>query len=133
MNRRAAKAARAEFRLFSRYLTGRKADAELADRYAGAVASLFPNEKPSAALRFARRHPWALGPLDAACALSQPEDPLRKRLLTAAAILEATPRHADLFLSRPASRTSTVLQLGWAGARASLKFAAGRALLVFLR
>src|SRR5207253_1408972 len=58
-----APALEAEARLFTRYLVGRPAPAELVDRYRAANAAIFtePVAREDAALvAFARRHPWSV-------------------------------------------------------------------------
>src|SRR5437016_1091752 len=83
-----------EARLFSHYLLGADPPREVVARYAAAHAFHFVEPAPAddrAVLDFAVRHPWALGPLDAACARRKPDSLLRKKLLMTAAILEASP------------------------------------------
>lgn len=112
----------AESVIFSRYLIGVTASAELSDRYALACAALFPEppSAPDAALvAFALRHPRWIAALDAAAALVRPGALLRRKILVMAAILETTPRHADLFLPRAQSPFGfflTVMRVGVASA-----------------
>ena len=101
---------------FGRYLVGREPTAELRARYLEACRVLFAETPPDGALWLARRSPWTIGPLDAAAALIRPESPLRKRLLTMAAVLEASPAHADEFLPRPMGAwalAGTALRVAW--------------------
>jgi hypothetical protein len=122
-----------EARRFARYVLGREAPAELLHRYVEASRLLFPEPprgRDAAVLAFVRRHPWSLGPLDAASALVHGGGQLRSRLLVMTAILEASPGCADDFL--PANVPAGRLFLGLAalGARAALKAAFG--LLLYL-
>ena len=69
---------------------------------------------------FARRHPWTVGPLDAATSVLQPGGVLHAKVLTMAAILETSPAFADEFLPRSVSRARCSWQLVVGGAAASL-------------
>lgn len=86
----------------------------------------------SAALRLARRHPRLLPLLDAGCALVRPDDPLRRWLLLAAAVLETDPAHARRFLPRRRSLPSLAATIAWHGVRGALLAVAGCALLAFV-
>lgn len=115
---------------FGRYLLGRTPSTELQARYAEALRLLSNRElETSAALRLATRRPWMLPFLDAACGWVRPRDPLRRRLLLAAAILEATPEHAHDFLPQQRSRAAILLLLAWKGLTASGKLVVGMLLL----
>jgi hypothetical protein len=70
-------------------------------RLAQALATHPALRRDSPACKLARRRPGLLGPLDAATALLRREDPLRRRLLVAAAVLETEPGLADRFLPEP--------------------------------
>jgi hypothetical protein len=99
----AASALEAEARLFARYLVGSPPPPELVARYRDASRVLWPTgpgPHDAARLAFVRRHPWSVGPLDAAAALLDPGGQLRGRILVASAILETTTVHADDFLPR---------------------------------
>jgi hypothetical protein len=93
----------AEARIFARYLVGRTPAPEVVARYRDASRALWP-EAPGPGdarrLAFVRRHPWSVGPLDAAAALLDPAGQLRSKVLVTAAILETTTAHADDFLPR---------------------------------
>lgn len=117
-------------RRLGRYLLGKTPSPELQARYAEALRTI-EGARParSAALETVRAKPWTLPYLDAACGFFRPDDPLRKRLLLAAAILEATPDHADDFLPRRHSRAMLLALLAWNGLRAALKLAVGVVLL----
>ena len=96
----------AEARIFARYLVGRAPTAEVVARYRAASRALWPGAPgPGDAerLAFVRRHPWSVGPLDAAAALLDPAGQLRSKVLVTAALLETTTAHADDFLPRTAS------------------------------
>jgi hypothetical protein len=124
----------AEARLFGRYLVGREPAAEVVARYREACRSLWP-EPPQGAdaarLAYARRHPWSVGPLEAAAALLDPEGQLRSRVLVAAAILEATPAHADDFLPHELRLPELFVRLAVAGTTAVAKALVGMLLWPF--
>lgn len=85
----------------ARYLVGRLPSAHLLARCE--VATRERLAPPAAGVdlalwRFVARHPWSLGPLDAAAAVLRPQGDLRSRLLVVAAVLEATPEYAEEFL-----------------------------------
>lgn len=119
--------------LLSRYLIGKTPSGPIAERYAHAVDRLFKENEESRALRLARRAPRLLPCIDAACGLFFPDDPLRKRLLVMAAVLETTPEHADYFLPRHLGRLTLVLHLAWYGGVCLLKVLGGLLLLPALR
>lgn len=105
---------RAFARAACRYLLRGEPPAGVVERLAEAFR-LHPGlSGGSPALRLASRRPVLLGPLDAACALARRDDPLRRRLLAAAAVLETDPLLADRFL--PPRRPSPAHALGAAGA-----------------
>jgi hypothetical protein len=118
----------AEARIFGHYLVGRPPAAELVARYREACRRLWPEAPvgPDASrLAFVRRHPWSVGPLDAAAALLDPSSQLRSRVLVAAAILEATPTHADDFLPRAATLPGLLFRLALSGTVAASKAVLG--------
>ncbi len=126
-----------EARLFSRYLLRRDPPPEMIGRYQAACARLFPTPpeaEAAAVLSFVSRHAWALGPIDAVLAWREPEHDLRRRLLVMSAILEASPRFADLFLP-PAS--IGLGRLAWrlarAGCGSAVKCALGPVVLAWAR
>lgn len=127
-------ATRREFHVFARHLLGRRVrlDAALTDRYAQAVEHHAAAAAPSAVLELARRRPGLVGVLDAGCGLVRPGDGLRRRLLIAAAILEATPTFARDFLPRHNRLPVMVWRLGFAGARAALLAVAGAPLVLLV-
>jgi hypothetical protein len=124
-----------EARIFARYLVGRVPPSALLERYRQASRAIW-STAPSLddpLLTFVRRHPWSVGPLDAAASLLQPGGRLRSRLLTMAAILEASPDCAEDFLPRAASTPRLVWTVIAAGAVTALQAAAGLALLPVAR
>jgi hypothetical protein len=116
---------REECRAWARHLLGVEPAEEIVARYAAAIGRLFPAE-PSPAdarlLRFARRHRWAIGALDAASA-RRPDNALRQRLVLMTAILETTTTHAPVFLNDGSSR----LRVGCALLGIGMSYAAKRA------
>jgi hypothetical protein len=111
----------AEARIFARYLVGRTPAPDLVARYRDANRALWsgaPGPGDAERLAFVRRHPWSVGPLDAAAALLDPAGQLRSKVLVAAAILEATPAHADDFLPRAVSVAALFWRLAVSGTAA---------------
>ena len=84
-------------------------------------------------MRFARRHPWSLPLLDAATGFARPGALLRKKILLATAVLEATPDHVEFFLRPPRSKAMTFMGVGAHGATALAKIGLGLPLLLVLR
>ncbi len=85
----------------ARYLVGRTPSPEVLARCEEAIRQRIPapsDPSDRALWAFVRRHPWSLGPLDAAAALLRPQGYLRSRLLVMAAVLEASPEGAADFL-----------------------------------
>jgi hypothetical protein len=118
----------AEARLFTRYLVGREAPPALVDRYVEACRRLLPaapDPSDDAVLAFARRHPWSIGCLDAACGLVRPGGDFRSRILLMAAVLETTPDFADQFLPRQMGPLALVAYVGVAGTAAVLQALVG--------
>jgi hypothetical protein len=66
-------------------------------------------------LAWVRRHPWSVGPLDAACGLARPGGALRNRVLLMAAVLETTPEFADDFLPHHLGPLALAARVGVAG------------------
>ena len=111
----------AEARIFGRYLVGRTPTPEVALRYRDACRALWPGPPaPGDARRlaFVRRHPWSVGPLDAAAALLDPGGQLRSKVLVTAAILETTTAHADDFLPRTLPLPALFVRLAVSGTAA---------------
>jgi hypothetical protein len=87
---------------------------EFVDRYVAAHEARWEDlliESP--ALAAVSRRPSLLPWLDAACAVSQPDDPLRRKLLLMTAVLECSPTYADRFLPRDQNR----LAIAWEALR----------------
>lgn len=124
-----------EARLLSCYLLGIEPSPELAKRYVAAHAKLLGPEPPSeqALADYCLDHPWAIGPLDAACALLRPHALLRKKILLMAAILEASPDHADDFLPHAYPTWSLLPRLAWWGSCAAAKALLGLPLLAVVK
>jgi hypothetical protein len=120
-----------EAAIFARYLVGREIGSELASRYVQADQMLQPKpQRPLdvSVVEFAVARPWSLAPLDAACALLNPESPLREKLLRMAAILEASPDGARDFLPSSSGRIATLFALARVAASATVQLIVGAAL-----
>ena len=107
-----------EARIFARYLVGRDPSPGHVERYVAASRTHFPDPlapDDAAVLAWARRHPWSVGPLDAACGLVRPGGALRNRVLLMAAVLEATPDFADDFLPHHVGPLALAARVGVAG------------------
>jgi hypothetical protein len=121
----------AEARVFGRYLVGSSPGPELLARYRDASRILWPasaSPRDAARLAFVRRHPWSVGPLDAAAALLDPGSVLRSKILLTGAILETTTTHADEFLPRTVPVPALLWRLAVSGAVAVAQAIAGVAL-----
>jgi len=120
-----------EARLLARYLIGQEPSPEMFERYARGHARVLAGKdlpREVALVRFVRRHPWSLGPLEAASGLLQPWGLLRGKLVVMAAVLEAAPDFADDFLPREHGRAALLLALTAQGLRAGFKLTVGLAL-----
>jgi hypothetical protein len=117
----------AEGRMFARYLVGQRPPDEVVARYVDASRTLFP--APAAADLaigdFARRPPRSVGFPDAAAGFLRPGSLLRSKGLVMAAILEASPEHADDFLPRPVHPLRLGLELAWHGTVAGARVLVG--------
>lgn len=114
--------------LFSKYLLDVKPTEQLIDRYIEANARLFtdpPSPREARLFRTLERAPWLLSILDAPAAYFEPDGLLRRKLLLMAAILEATPEHAEKFLAATRSPMVVLARCAWALAIGSFKFALG--------
>ena len=121
-----------EAQVFGRYLVGERPPAELVARYRAANETLFAEPvsgEDAAIVAFARRHPWSVGPLDAATGLFRPASALRNKILVMAAILEATPAFADEFLLPPVRPVALALRVTGLGLVAVARTLFGVALL----
>ncbi len=126
-----------EGRIFARHLVGESIPEDIARRYADfcELHTRAERRKPSNAgiMRFARRHPWSIGLLDAGCAILEKDHLLRRQLLALSAILEASPHYTEHFL--PGRRADRLLipRIVYTAAKAGLKGLAGTAFLATLR
>ena len=120
-----------EARAFGRYVVGCEIEQRARDLYVRASREL-RYESHDRVTQFALAHPWSIGALDAALALTKSDAPLRKKLLLMAAILETQPEYCDAFLprDRPAYESARV---AYALGRAALLAAAGLVLLRVVR
>src|SRR5206468_10013985 len=117
-----------EARVFGRYLVGRIPPRELVARYRDASRTLFVravSPADAAIVRFARRHPWSAGFLDAAEGLVHPGGLLRSKILVMSAILETSPAFADEFLPRSVHPLRLVARLAVSGTAAVFRAAVG--------
>jgi len=124
----------AEAQVFAHYLVGQVPPERLAARYAAACRTLFPERasaRDEAVLAFARRNPWAVAGLDAACGLVWRNARLREKVLVMAAVLEASPEFADEFLPRTVGPVALFLQLAGVGIAAAAYAITGLLLLPF--
>lgn len=118
--------------LLTRYLLDREPSPELVARYE-AAHSVLELSGSDGELRFVHRHPWALAYLEAAAGFVSPRGVLRQKVYLMAAILEATPEHAEFFLRTPAPFWPLVAGLVWQGVRSAVKAALGLPLLLLAR
>ncbi len=91
-----------EARVFGLYLLKQQPDIGSQELYAKALQSS-PADKTDNALRFAINHPWSITFLDSGLALISPQAELRRRIYIMFAILEASPKYCDFFLSKKRS------------------------------
>ena len=122
----------ADFKLIARYLIDADPPAELANRYVAAHRELF-GDVAAPEWEFVRQHPRALPYLDAAAGVLARQSLLRKKILLAAAILEASPAYADFFLAEVEGRIRILGLLAWQGALGVGKLALGAPLLLAVR
>lgn len=130
------RASEREAQLFGRYLIGKTPAHALQRRYAAALMKRRQELPPDRGeLAFARRRPWALGPLDAAAGLlGGGASALRARLLLLTAILEASPNHTTHFLAPRRPSLGWVLgTLALAGLRTAAKLLVGIPLYLLVR
>ncbi len=116
----------AEARRFGRYLVDEVPPRQFVYRYVAAHEARWEDllvESP--ALAAVRRRPSLLPWLDAACAVAQPDDPLRRKLLLMTAVLECSPVYADLFLPRDRSRPAIAWELLVLGVTSGVRIAGG--------
>jgi hypothetical protein len=109
---------KAEAETLARYLVGSGPPAEMIERYDEAHRLLLGEAgaaRGEAVAGFALHNSWSLPFLDAACALLEPHNLLRSKLLLMAAILEASPDFADEFLPQDTPRAALLGKLGLLG------------------
>lgn len=123
---------RSEARVFGRYLLGREPGKAFVGRYGTAVEARL-SDPGGPVVRFVLRWPRALPFLDAAAALIDPRGPLRSRILVMAAVLEASPEHADLFLPRATGAIRQVAGSAISAGIGVLKAVVGLPLLLIVR
>jgi hypothetical protein len=123
-----------EARIFTRYILAREASPRTIELYTTASAQIAGDfdAVDDRIVRFALARPWSLAALDGALALTRPAALLRRKLLLAAAILEARPEYSDAFLPRRRSRSDAVV-IACATLRAAAAAAVGFVLLFALR
>jgi hypothetical protein len=115
---------------FGRYLTGQSPGQQCIDLYVAAVVKRagIVSGGDARLISFARRHPHALGLLDAGLALARPRAELRRRIYLMFAIVEATPENCQSFLPTDRSRAYIVVVAAYLAA-AMLKAILGLALI----
>ncbi len=116
----------------ARYLIGRAPSLELQHRYAAACRVRL-REGADVELEFARRHPYSWPFLDAATGLLRPYSGVRERVFLMAAVLEASPEHAEFFLKPPEKPLKLITRVAWQGIRSVVLAAVGVPLLFWAR
>ena len=121
-----------DFRLISKYLLDADPPVELVNRYVAAHRKIFGDDVIPE-WEFVRRHPRLLPYLDAAAGIFVPRSLLRKKIVLAAAVLEASPAYAEFFLEENENRLQLLGVLFWQGVRSAFKLALGVPLLFLAR
>lgn len=114
--------------VLGRYLVGREPAPALVARYVAASRTLFAvatTPQDRAVVAWVHRHPWSLPFLDAAAALRAPTGLLRGKVLVMAAVLEASPEHAEDFLPAAVSPAGLVWRLLVSGTAAVMQALVG--------
>jgi hypothetical protein len=95
-----------EASIFGRYLVKRSPDEPAVALYVNAVKTRMRDmsRRDRRRLAFVRRHPWALGFIDAGLTLVDAESEVRHRIYLMFSILESSPRYHDRFLPARRSR-----------------------------
>jgi NADH dehydrogenase len=122
-----------EGRQLARYLLGVEPAPEILSRYVSGSRELWADAPDEPEVRWWRRHPRMLPVLDAAAGLLRPQSLLRQKVLLMAAILEATPEHAEFFLCRPPRKPWVFVVLAAQGAKAVAKAFVGLPVLWWAR
>lgn len=124
---------RIEMQCYCNYLLGKEADEHSLGLFEKAAKQdtmqLLPADEKL--LNFVIENTWALGMVDAALGLFYPKHVLRRRLITAFAILETNPLYFSFF--KPKQFSSIYLfQLSGAAMVEGIKAIAGRIILFFV-
>ena len=126
---------RAEARALARFIIGCEPGTELVERYVSAHEHLFRELVPAgelAVVSLAVRRRVLLPCLDAAAALVHPKALLHRKALLMAAVLEASPRHAEAFLPRRTGWVALVAIGAWAGVASAVQITIGLPFLWFV-
>lgn len=124
-----------EAKTLTNYLTGTIPSAHVSQLYSTALQANTPTDISTGeqkAMRFAFRHPRFLGAIDGALALTNPNAELRRRIYYMFAILETTPEHAEIFLSRRANYPIALIGATIIALRAVLRIITGLVILAAL-
>ncbi len=122
----------ADFRRIARYLIDVDPEPELVRRYLDAHKLLLGGV-PCSEINYVRRHPAALPYLDAAAGVLASQSQFRRQIVVAAAILEASPRHADIFLKTFDHRAKALWQCVVLGVVSAFKILVGVPWLLMIR
>lgn len=87
---------------YTNYLIGTNADEQslLLFEKASHQPSMQLSEREKKLLHFVLQHKWGMGCVDAAMGIFTPKHPIRKRMITAFAILETNPMYFSFFKPR---------------------------------
>ncbi len=91
-----------EAEIFGRYIIGETPSRQVRERYEKFLerTATKVSHKDQCIVEFARKHPWAIGPIDAYAALFRPHAEIHRRLFVMFAVAEATPEYAEKFLPK---------------------------------
>jgi hypothetical protein len=121
-----------DFKLISKYLLDASPPDELINRYVAAHEILL-GDPVAAEWDFVRRHPATLPYLDAAMGVFARSSLMRKKIILAAAILEASPAYADFFLEEVRGTGRVLGDLVWHGTLSLGKLLVGMPILLIAR
>jgi hypothetical protein len=121
-----------DFKLIATYLLDAVPPVELVNRYVSAHKSLL-GDPTAPEWDFVRRHPGALPFLDAATGVFAPSSLVRKKIILAVAILEATPVYADFFLEEVRGLDRVLGGFFWHGILGLGKLVVGMPILLVAR